>query len=240
LQLIKPEWHLKARLLISRLLIKFGKLRHIDYTATELSDMANQYVPKTFSLESPIGNGELTLLEVQVKMPYQHNVLKVELLSSIIIGALTRPIYRAHVMIVMQAHPRYDTETNTVMISELNVKDVKLVNDEYMLIEDSRDILSLVFPKQLQNLVSGTVKTALGIMTGGGSDKVKDYLNLYLKGSKQSILAYHRPEIEGLVEQYAHQDKLQYQLKNAPFEEYLFCLYGKAVVVEDGVLRFKF
>jgi hypothetical protein len=237
---IKPEWRLKLRLFTANILIKIGKLRHADYCAEDLQAIVNTHLPETFPIEVPISKGELTLLKADVSMEQGQNFVNIELLASILIGPPNKPIYRAHLITQLAAYPIFDTQTNTVKVAKMVVGKIKLVNDAYAIIEDSRDLLSLLFPKTLQNLLSGTVKSTLGLLTAGGSDLANNYMKLYLSGSKRRILDYHQPQIEALISDFSKRDALQYQLDSEKFEEQLFCLYGKEVVVESGKLRFKF
>lgn len=237
---MNPDWRLKLRLFIARILIKIGRLTHADYSAAELKNIVDGHLPETLEIDVPRGKGELTLMQADLSMPMNQNFINVELLGSMLIGSSANPIYRAHLIVVLNAYPIYDARSKTIKLDSLLVSDVRLVNDKYAIIEDSRELLSLFLPKPLQSLVGDTVKSAFGIMTGGGSDLASNYMKLYLSGSKQRILDYHRPQIETLVADFAKKEYLQYTLDHEIFEEHLFCLYGKNVVVENGKLRFKF
>ncbi|MDT0594117.1 hypothetical protein [Glaciecola petra] len=237
---MKPDWRLKLRLISARILIKLGRLTHADYSSSELKSAVDKHLPETFPIEVPVSKGELSLLEAQISMPKNEALIDVHLLGSLLIGPTVKPIYRAHITIHLQAYPIYEVDTNIVKLEKLLVSNVQLVNDEYSIIEDSKELLGLLFPVPFQNLLTGTVKSAIGLLTGGGSDLAVDYMKLYLSGSKQRILDYHRPQIEALVSDFAQSEELQYQLDPKEFEEYLFSLYGREVIVEEGNLRFKF
>jgi hypothetical protein len=84
------------------------------------------------------------------------------------------------------------------------------------------------------------MKTALNIMTGSIASEVNNYLKMYLSGSKQKVLDYHKPQIENIIVKLAASEDMQYSLSENNFEEGLFIQYGKEVVVEQGHLRFKF
>lgn len=237
---MNPDWRLKLRLFAARILIKIGRLTHADYSAAELKTVLDNHLPETFDIDVPRGKGELTLMQADITMPIKQNFINVELLSSMLIGSSSNPIYRAHLIIVLEAYPIYDILSNTVKLEKLLVSNVRLVNDKYAIVEDSRELLSLFLPKPLQSLVGDTMKSAFGLITGGGSELASNYMKLYLSGSKQRILDYHRPQIETLVADFAKKEYLQYTLDSSNFEEHLFCLYGKKVLVENGKLRFKF
>ena len=237
---MKSDWRLKLRLFTARILIKIGRLSHVDYSAAEMKNILDNHLPETFDIDVPRGKGKLTLMQADITMPVRENFINVELLSSMLIGSSSNPIYRAHLIIVLKAYPIYEVVSNTVKLEKLLVNDVRLVNDKYAIVEDSRELLSLFLPKPLQSLVGDTVKSAFGLITGGGSELASNYMKLYLSGSKQRILDYHRPQIETLVADFAKMEYLQYRLGTAQFEEHLFCLYGKEVLVENGKLRFKF
>jgi hypothetical protein len=84
------------------------------------------------------------------------------------------------------------------------------------------------------------MKTAFSIMTGTTTSEANSYLQMYLSGSKQKVLDYHKPQIEKLIVDLAAGDDMQYSLDINDFEEGLFIQYGKEVIVEEGNLRFKF
>jgi len=237
---MKPKWRLKLRLFTAKILIKIGKLTHADYTSAELKQILDKHLPETFRIDVPKSKGELTLLQADISMDKKQNLINVQIFSSIVIGRFRNPIYRAHLTVKLAAYPTYEVATATVKLEKILVTNVQLVNDEYSIIEDSLELLDIFFPKNLQNLFTGTVKSAFGLMTAGGSDAAANYMKLYLSGSKQRILDYHRPQIEALVSDFARKEYLQYQLNTSVFEEHLFSLYGKKVIVEDGKLRFKF
>jgi hypothetical protein len=237
---MKPEWRLKLRLFTARILIKIGRLTHADYSCAELKEVVNKQLPETFKIDVPISKGELTLLQAEVSMPKNQKAIHIEILGSLIIGSVGKPIYRAHIIAQLEVYPIYNEASNTVKVEKMLARDLHLVNDEYSIIEDSRELLGILCPKPLQSLLADTVKSAFGLITAGGSEVATNYMKLYLSGSKKRILDYHRPQIEALVSEFAQRDDLHYQLGTADFQEHLFCLYGKEVVVEDGQLRFKF
>jgi hypothetical protein len=77
-------------------------------------------------------------------------------------------------------------------------------------------------------------------MTGTTASEANSYLQMYLSGSKQKILDYHKPQIENIIVELAASEDMQYSLDTNDFEENLFIQYGKEVVVEERHLRFKF
>ncbi|MFT6414511.1 MAG: hypothetical protein ACJASI_002646, partial [Glaciecola sp.] len=83
---MKPEWRLKLRLFTARILIKFGRLTHADYSCAELKEVVNKQLPETFKVDVPISKGELTLLQAEISMPKNQKAIHIELLGSIIIG----------------------------------------------------------------------------------------------------------------------------------------------------------
>jgi hypothetical protein len=89
-------------------------------------------------------------------------------------------------------------------------------------------------------MMTGTMKTAFNIMTGTTTSEANSYLQMYLSGSKQKVLDYHKPQIENIIVELAASEEMQYSLNIDDFEESLFIQYGKEVVVEDRHLRFKF
>ncbi|MDO6694695.1 DUF1439 domain-containing protein [Aliiglaciecola sp. 3_MG-2023] len=225
---------------MAKWMIKLGKLRHVDYTIEELNALARPHFPQTFDVEVPVGNGKLAILEAEIDIPHNSDVVKVQLYSSLNIDAVGNPLYRAHLLIILEVTPKYNAVSKTVEIDSLNLATIRLINDEYALLNDSKQLLSLVFPKSVQSLISGTFKSALGLMTAGSSDVAADYLKLYLSGSKQRVLDYHKPQISSLLDKTKHNPEFVYKLDPDDWQEALFMQHGRSVCVEQRCIRFKF
>lgn len=237
---MNSQWRLKFRLFTAKLMIKLGKLRHADYVVGDIQTIVDKHLPQDFFIDVPVGKGELNLIEAKVSMPKNQSSIHFDCFGSIIVKSKGSPIYRAHLSVTLAVYPKYDKVSSSLMIDKIITRNLRFINDEYAIIEDSRDLLSLLVPRPLQHLLSGTVKSAFGLMTGGVSEFAADYLKLYVSGSKQRVFDYHKPQIEALVQDFSQNNALQYSLDTTNFEEQLFALYGKTVVVEDGYLRFKF
>lgn len=80
----------------------------------------------------------------------------------------------------------------------------------------------------------------LRMVTAGMSDEAMAYLQLYLSGSKQRVLDYHKPQLEALITTLAEENYLEYPLDKSDWQELLFFYYGKTVAIEEQELRFKF
>jgi hypothetical protein len=188
----------------------------------------------------PKGEGRFTLLKVNISMPIDANYIQAEVLGGIEITYLANPIYRAHVALVVKATPQYDQTTKNVLLTEMCITDIHMLNDEYSILKDTSSLINLFVPSPVLSMVRGTMKTAFSIMTGTTTSEANSYLQMYLSGSKQKVLDYHKPQIEKLIVDLAAGDDMQYSLDINDFEEGLFIQYGKEVIVEEGNLRFKF
>ena len=162
------------------------------------------------------------------------------MLGAIEVTYFANPIYRAHVVLVVQATPKYNQTTKNVMLTELRITDINTLNDEYSIFKDTSSLINQFVPSPLLSMVTGTMKTALSIMTGTTASEANSYLQMYLSGSKQKILDYHKPQIENIIVELAASENMQYSLDINDFEENLFIQYGKEVAVEERHLRFKF
>ena len=233
-------WRVKLRILLARLLIILRRLKHSDYTAEELSALFKPHLPQIIPVEVPYGNGKLTLQKAEVSMPFTQNKIQVQLFGSFLVESLANPIYRAHVIVLIEGVPHYDVINKTVRVKQVKITDVHLVNDEYALINDTQEIIANLVPRPMQNLLAGTMKSAMGLLTAGVSNAALSYLKLYLSGSKQKILDYHKPQLTKLVQDMTNDEDFCYELDMQDWQEMLFAKYGKTVNVEYGVLRFKF
>lgn len=221
-------------------MIKLGKLTHVEFSIDELKELLKPHFPQTMKLDVPVGNGSFSILNADLDIPRQANCLHVQLLCSLDIDAVGNPLYRAHVVVVLLLTPKYDLDLKTVSIGDLKLDSMRMLNDEYALLNDSKQLLSLVLPKGVQNLITGTFKSAMGIMTAGSSDLASDYLRLYLSGSKQKVLDYHQPQIKKFIEDLKQNPDFVYEMDKDDWQQALFRRFGKKVVVEERRLRFKF
>ena len=228
------------KLLLAKWLIRFNKLKHAEYTSQELTSLLAQHLPETFPVSVPKGEGSLTLLTADISMPRNKKIIQVEVMSSFAVVYLGNPIYRAHIVILLEASPNYDADSKTVHIKDVIISEIKLLQDEYSFLKDTRDIINLFVPGPVMSIFTGTVKTALTLMTGSSPADANAYLQLYLSGSKQRVLDYHKPQLEQIVINLAASDDMHYQLNEENWEEQVFARLGKEVVVEEGKLRFKF
>ena len=143
-------------------------------------------------------------------------------------------------MINVAGTPYYEPETSMVRQRDVQVAGVHLVKDEYSVIKDTKSIINQLVPPPVKNIVTNTLKTTLNLFTAGAYKEVSDYLSLYLLGSKQKIVDYHRPEIERIVTDLAESGDLEYEMDRDILEEALFADLGKEVEVQDGELVFIF
>jgi hypothetical protein len=238
--LISAQNKIKIRLFIAKWLIRFNKLKHAEYTSDELGALVAEYLPQTFPVSVPRGKGSFTLLTADVSMPQLSSTIHVEVLSSFAVEYLANPIYRAHLTILLEAKPHYDVQGKYVGLKEVQITGIKLLHDEYSFLKDGHDILSNFVPSPMLSIFAGTMKTALSLVTGTSPSDANAYLQLYLGGSKQRVLDYHKPQLEKIVIEMAAGEEVRYQLDESNWEEQLFSQVGKEVVVEEGMLRFKF
>ena len=212
----------------------------MDYSVEDISQLIEPHLPTSFPITVPRGDGRFTLSQAKITMPFNSNYIQGELLGGIEVTYLGNPIYRAHVILVVQAKPYYDINTKNVLLTDISITDIQMLNDEYAILKDTTHLISLFVPSPVLSMVAGTMKTAFNIMTGTTAKEAQSYLQVYLSGSKQKVLEYHKPQIESIIVKLAASEDMQYSLDSNDFEEGLFIQYGKKVVVEKGHLRFKF
>lgn len=234
------DWRTRLQLWTARILVKIGRLTHSDYTKEELNALFKPHLPINFDIDVPGGTGLLTIMDGEVTMPADSKQIHVQLICAFEVTRLSNPLYRGHLIVTLVATPAYCDTSKSVFVSAIHVDDIRLVNDEYALISDTRQLLSKLVPVPMQDLLVDTVRSTMGFITGGGSDAMANYLRLYLSGSKQKILDYHKPQITALLSDMASGDDLRYELDDQDWQEHLFRELGKDVIVEDGMLRFRF
>lgn len=231
------------RLFLARCLIRFKRLTHVDYTVDEINQLIQPYfrhLPLRLPISVPRGDGCFTLSKVNISIPLNSDHIQAEVLGSIEITYLANPIYRAHVVLVVKAIPKYDYITKNVLLTDISITDINMLNDEYSILKDTSSLINLFVPSPVLSMVTGTMKTAFSIMTGTTASEASRYLQLYLSGSKQKVLNYHKPQIEDIIVTLAASEDMQYSLNINNFEENLFIQYGNEITVEHGNVRFNF
>ena len=206
----------------------------------DISGLIQPQLPISLPISVPRGEGSFTLSKVNITMPTNSHHIRAEVLGGIEITYLGNPIYRAHIMLVVKATPKYDPTTKNILLNDIRITNIHMLNDEYSILKDTSSLINLFVPSPVLSMMTGTMKTAFSIMTGTTTSEANSYLQVYLSGSKQKVLDYHKPQIESLIVELAAGEDMQYSLDISDFEEGLFIQYGKEVLVEQGHLRFKF
>jgi len=228
----------KCKVYLAQWLVKLGKLTHDDFTKAELNALVKDSFPYTFVFEIPIGAGTVSVLEGKVTLGNESNRIGLQCLSAVKIDVAATTIYRAHVVFTLSATPVYDKNMSTLYLTGLTTDSVTLVNDDYALIKDTQFLLTRFFPKSVNSLLGGPLKSALSLFSAGTSDMAADYLTLYLSGSKQAVLDYHVPHIDSALKKQITQKDLTHTMRDNHWREVLFSKLGQNVRVEEGVLRF--
>lgn len=237
---MKPSWKTKLQQKVAEWLIRIRKIKHVDYTVDELNELIEPYFPQEFLVDVPVGKGTFTIVKADITIPRESQHIHIELACRLNIDSLGSPIYRANLRVNLLAAPNYDQQLKQVSLHGLDLDTIRIINDEYALLNDSKYMIDMVLPKGMRSLVTGTFKTAMGFMTVGSSDMASEYVKLYLTGSKQKVLDYHRPQIEKLIEDLKQDPDFIYQMDESDWQQKLFRRYGKTVVVEARCVRFKF
>jgi hypothetical protein len=230
----------KLRQQLAKWLIRFKKLTHVDYSPDEISQLITPHRPVTFPVTVPRGDGKFHLSSIAISVPADSKFIKGVLSGGLEVTYLGSPIYRAHIVISVQAKPDYLAETASVKLKELSITEIYMVNDEYSILKDTSSLISLFVPSPVLSMMTGTMKTAFNLMTGSTASEANAYLQVYLSGSKQKVLDYHRPQLEKIIVELAAGEDMCYTLNKTDWEENLFIKYGQEVVVEQGNVRFKF
>ena len=238
--LIPEKTKIALKIVLAKWLIRFKKLKHAEYSSDELTALITEHLPKTFPVSVPKGEGSFTLLSAEVSMPGNKHIIQAEVMSSFDVVYLGNPIYRAHIVILLEASPHYHADSKHVSLKDALISEIKLLQDEYSFLKDTQHIINIFIPSPIMSMFTGTMKTALSLMTGTSPADANAYLQLYLSGSKQRVLDYHKPQLEKIVTDLAASDDMHYQMDESNWEELLFSKLGKEVVVEEGKLRFKF
>lgn len=225
---------------ITRWLIKFRRVKSVSMSAQEINELLDENLPETFEIPVPGCKGELIIQQAEVSMPPLKDHFVVELRCALHIETMANPIYRAHVNIGGIAWPAFDTEHGRIYLNNIKVQNIKLVQDEYALLKDTRHLMVKLMPGPLRSVLGATMKTTLNVISNSSIKDAQNYLSIYVFGNKQKVLDYHKPELEKVIKQINDNGDLSYDLDKSIFEEQLFAELGKNVRVQNGELQFVF
>lgn len=225
---------------IARWLIKFRRVKSVSMTADEINELLSENLPETFEIPVPGCKGELIIQSAQVRMPALSDHFQVTLHCALHVESMGNPIYRAHVNISGSAWPAYDHANKRIYLNNIKVQEIKLIQDEYALLRDTKHIMSMFVPGPIRSVLGATLKTTLNVLSAATLRDTRSYLSIYVSGNKQKVLDYHKPELEKVVKQINDDGDLSYELDETIFEEQLFAEFGKDVRVKDSELQFIF
>ncbi|NVK58126.1 MAG: DUF1439 domain-containing protein [Alteromonadaceae bacterium] len=235
------SWRDKVNLAVGYCLLKTGRLQYDLFTEQELNDLITPYFPLTETLDIPIGEGHLTCLEGELTMPLATNRLTLQLLCAIEVKVMGNTIYKAQVAAGVSALPNYFPATQTLHITDTQVDFIHLLNGRYSLVKNTQFLIERLLPVSgIGSLLSQPLRSALNVVSAGSSDQALDYLSLYLHGSTERILDYHKPRIVKELLTKLDERALEYSMRNDHWREFLFARWGQRVCVENNELRFYF
>ncbi len=238
------SWQERSKIWVCGMLIKIGRLTHDDFSRDELNALIQPHFPRLFHIDVPAGAGSVHVTEARVQFNAQQQRLALECFAELELNVLDAKIYRAHVILVVSAVPVYVPAEGIVRLTNVDVDVIQLVNDNFSFIKDTQDLISQILPgltlgKSLSNLLTQPLISVASVATTGRSDKIVNYLQLFLSADKQKILDHHKPDITRRLLSLLDEDTLYYKLSEG-WRELTFLRWGKQVSVEKDSLRFSF
>ena len=225
----------------ARSLIRAKRIKDVRYNEQELNEMVVQSLPHKEEFEVPGGQDTLVVMEANVSVGNDNNEgLTIKVMCSLEISSLGRQLYRAHIDGSLKAVPYFNQQHKTIRLKDLTLSNMTFVNDEYLLIQSSQEIVKSFTPSILKGIVDVTIGSALNVMSGVATPAVKEYLNVFADANKQKVLDFHRPQIEGILTGQIENGALEYKLEESDFEEKIFADMGQQIDVENNDLVFKF
>lgn len=231
---------------IARQLIQLKWVKQETYTAEQLNELFSTVLPHTIPLQLPAGEGELELLECELSIPKQQNALHIKLYCGFEVRVAEQDIYRAHLSVCGTVIPYYVESEQAIRLKATQVDDIRLIQDDYAFIKSTPELVTMFLPEVpgvtgvFKNMLSGTVEITFALLKGVIPRELYNYLLIFSGASKQKVLDFHKPEIERQIIKKVEQEDWFYKLDQAEWGERLFAELGKEVVVEDGLLVFKF
>ena len=238
---------------ITRLLVRFGRVKNSPMEFIEINQMLNGWLPVDFDIAVPGGRqasetANLKLVSVDlttVALDVTENQKSDERLWVIIdcnfeVKMNRSVIFRTKLRLELQADPDYCVKTKSIGVCNAKLCRVELVDGKDSFIKDMNTLANGILPtplKGLFNVAMASTKAILGDEVVSGMTK---YLSLYNSGNQQRIVDYHKKDIENKIIELTDDSDFRYQLDSTNFEEKLFSDYGKKITIQDGELLFEF
>ncbi|GAB3032286.1 hypothetical protein [Bowmanella dokdonensis] len=233
------SWISRLQYFFMTCLVKWKRLRHFSLDEQELNELLTPGLPLELLLEVPAGKGLLKILKA--KLALRSNDIQLELYCDLKLDVMANRLYQAHLRVLVGARPEFNRSSRSLRPTDIQIDTIQLIQDDYLLLKDGRNLLSRILPGSVGNLLNSTLGNALDLLSQGGIyADLRDYLQLYLSGSKQRVLDYHKNQIENQLAQTLSQGKLEYRLDETSLDERLFAELGQKVEVKEGRLLFIF
>ena len=225
---------------VARMLVRFKLIKKVPVDIEDVNQLISPQLPVSFEITIPGGDGELTILDVELSLDKNRDLISAQILCNFSVKVNRTIIYNTHLQLALDANLDYSKTSKTISPVDIKKKSLQLISDKYSVIKDTKTLITGFLPEPLKTVFATTLATTgLFLETMGISDMVK-YLSLYLTGSKQRILNYHHLEIENKIISFAESGSLSYQLDESDFDEQLFAEYGEQVTIKNGQLLFIF
>jgi hypothetical protein len=225
------------------LMVRLGRLRRVEMNKAELDAMLRPHLPLQFNISIPSGRGRINIVKASTSLPGD-NKIQTALLCEFKVDVMGSPLYQAHLLITLNASPEFNKEQGILSASKIRLQQTHLVKDNYAVVRDAREIFTKLLPGPLNSMVNLgidlSISSAMSLLESSPYGDLSQYLKLYINGSKQRILDYHKPQIEQQLLTYLEQHKPEYRLDNAVLDEKLFAEYGRQVRAEKQALVFLF
>lgn len=225
------------------MMVRLGRLRRVEMNKAELDAMLRPHLPLHFSISIPNGKGRINVIEASTSLPGDDQI-QTALLCEFKVDVMGNPLYQAHLLITLSASPAFDKPQGIVSAKNIRLLQTHLVKDNYAAVKDAREIFTKLLPRPLSSMVNLgidlSINSAMSMLENSLYGDFSQYLNLYISGSKQRILDYHKPQIERQFLNYIQQHKPEYRLDQQLLDEKLFAQFGKQVRAEKDTLAFLF
>ncbi|WP_141096240.1 DUF1439 domain-containing protein [Lacimicrobium sp. SS2-24] len=225
------------------LMVRWGRLRQVEMTRAELDDMLAPHLPLHFDIRVPRGVGRIKVIAAQTELGGD-DTIEVALTCEFNITVLGYPMYQAHLLILIRALPGFDKASGTIFAEHIKLVQIHLIKDSYALIKDAREIMTALLPRPLGGMfnlgIELSISSALTLLENSLYGDMGEYMKLYINGSKQRVLDYHKPQIEQQLLAYLDKHQPAYTLDKTLLDERLFAEYGQQIKAEKDHLLFLF
>jgi hypothetical protein len=242
---------------LGRILISLKKNYSVALPIQSINERINVYLPQTVAINVPIGEGQLTINNIQlcltqntsrtktqnIQIKNQKNLIhpiKATLYTEFILNRQKENIFRLPLTLTLYLLPYYLSNIKSIGIKNITLKNIILTQNKKAFFKDLNDLTGILISDSIKSILDLALTSSQILLGKQWMNKANHYLSVQTISQQQKIINYYHPVIEKTIKDYCFDPKNYYLLDLSDFEEAFFAHYGKKIVIKNQKIYFLF